>query len=334
MRYLILGGGPAGTAAAKAIRKKGEEGVVILATEEIESPYMRPLLPDFIAGDADLSALADPQGQDLEAKGIEVRKGKRVRKVDPAGNRVFFDDGSEEAYDSLLVATGGKPVLPAPLERNPEAVVPLDSLADAKMIRERADVPGTAIVYGPGFVGIEACRALAKLGKQVIWVKPDLPRFGYPFSGELEASVIDRVRNRGVQIREGDDIAAIRKVEDGVFEVRDLEGQDLRCSMIVAATERLPAVDFLKGSGVKVGTGIVVDDHLRTSVPNIFAAGDCAEILDEKTGEIRINFGWRSAILQGELAGENMAGGEKRYMRKQEDYLWLLFGPSLLDRHK
>lgn len=334
MRYLILGGGPAGTAAAKAIRKKGKEGVVILATEEMESPYMRPLLPDFIAGDADLSALADPQGQDIEAKGVEVRKGKRARKVDPAGNRVFFDDGSEEAYDSLLVATGGKPVLPAPLERNPEAVVPLDSLADAKMILERADAPGTAIVYGPGFVGIEACRALAKLGKQVIWVKPDLPRFGYPFSGELEASVIDRVRNRGVQIKEGDDIAAIRKVEDGVFEVRDLEGQDLRCSMIVAATERLPAVDFLKGSGVKVGTGIVVDDHLRTSVPNIFAAGDCAEILDEKTGKIRINFGWRSAILQGELAGENMAGGEKRYMRKQEDYLWLLFGPSLLDRHK
>ena len=334
MRYLILGSGPAGTAAAKAIRKKEEEGVVILATEEKESFYMRPLLPDFIAGETDLSALADPRGQDFEAQGIEVRRGKRAGKVDSAGNRVFFDDGSEEAYDFLLVATGGKPLLPAPLERNPEAVVPLDSLADAKLIRERATMPGPVIVYGPGYVGIEACRALAKPGKQVIWVKPDLPRFGYPFSGELEASVLDRVRNRGVEIREGDDIAAIRKVDDGVFEVRDLEGQDLRCSMIVAATERLPAVDFLKGSGVKVGTGIVVDDHLRTSVPNIFAAGDCAEIIDEKTRKVHINFGWRSAILQGELAGRNMAGGEKRYMQKPEDYLWLLFGPSLLDRHQ
>jgi len=334
MRYLVLGGGPAGIAAAKAIRKKGKEEVVILATEEREPPYMRPLLPDFISGDMDLPALADPQGKDLDAKGIEVRKGIRARKVDSAGNRVFFDDGSEEAYDFLLVATGGKPVLPAPLERNPEAVVPLDSLADAKLIRERATMPGPVIVYGPGYVGIEACRALAKLGRQVIWVKPDMPRFGYPFSGELEASVLDRVRNRGVEIREGDDIAAVRKVDDGVFEVRSMEGQDLRCSMIVAASERLPAVDFLKGSGVKVGTGIVVDDHLRTSVPNIFAAGDCAEIMDEKTREIRINFGWRSAILQGELAGGNMAGGEKRYMRKRENYLWLLFGPSLLDRQK
>lgn len=334
MRYLILGGGPAGIAAAKAIRKMEKEAAVIIATGETESPYMRPLLPDFISGDMDIAALADPQGQDLEAKGIELRKGKHARKLDSSGNRVFFDDGTEVVYDSLLVATGGIPALPAPLERNPEAVVPLDSLSDAKRIREGANRPGPVIVYGPGYVGIEACRALAKPGKQVIWIKPDLPRFGYPISGELEASVLDRVRNRGVQIKEGNDIAAIRKVEDGVFRVRDLEGEDLHCSMIVAATERLPAVDFLKGSGVMVGTGVVVDDHLRTSIANIFAAGDCAEMIDEKTREIRINFGWRSAILQGELAGENMAGRKKRYMRRPEDYLWLLFGPSLMDRQK
>lgn len=334
MRYLILGGGPAGIAAAKAIRKKGKETAVVIATEETESPYMRPLLPDYISGDTDISALVDPQGQNLEEKGIEVWRGKTARKVDSSGNRVLFDDGAEEGYDFLLVATGGIPVLPASLERHPDAVVPLDSLSDAKRIRERANRPGPVIVYGPGYVGIEACRALAKLGRQVIWIKPDVPRFGYPFSGELEASVLDRVRNRGVRIKEGNDIVAIRKVDDGVFEVRDLEGEDLRCSMIVAATERLPAVDFLKGSGVKVGTGVVVDDLLRTSIANIFAAGDCAELIDEKTREIRINFGWRSAILQGALAGENMAGGEKRYMRKQEDYLWLLFGPSLLDRQK
>jgi NADPH-dependent 2,4-dienoyl-CoA reductase/sulfur reductase-like enzyme len=334
MRYLILGGGPAGMAGAVAIRKKDERADVILVTEELEKPYMRPLLPDFVAGDADLSALDDPQGQKLGAAEIEVRRGKRARKVDPSGNRVFFDDGTEEGYDFLLVATGGKPALPAPLERRPEAVVPFDSLADARRIRERAKRPGPVIVYGPGYTAIEACRALSKLGREVIWVKPDLPRFGYPISGELEASVLDKVRNRGVRIREGDDIASIRDAGDGVYEARVLTGEDLRCSMVVAAAERLPAVDFLKGSGIKVGTGVVVDDHLRTFIGNIYAAGDCAELVDEKTREVRINFGWRSAIRQGELAGENMAGGGKRYIRKQEDYLWLLFGTSLLDRSR
>lgn len=334
MQHLILGGGPAGIAAAKAIRKRDKTAPIVIASEETESPYLRPLLPDFIAGDADLSAMADPQGQDLDAMGIEVRKGNRARKVDSSGNRVYFDDGTEEGYDFLLIATGGKPVLPALLAQHPKAVVPFDSLDDARRIKERAKRPGSVIVYGPGYVGIEACRAIARLGRQVIWIKPNLPKFGYPISGEFEASVLDQLRNRGVQIRQGNDIYSIREIGDGDFGVRDLGEEDIRCSMIVAATERFPAVDFLKGSDVKVGTGIIVDDYLRSFIGNIYAAGDCAQLTDEKTREIRINFGWRSAILQGELAGENMAGGGKRYMRKQEDYLWLLFGTSLLDRQK
>lgn len=334
MRHLILGGGPAGIAAAKAVRKADPSAVVLVATEETEPPYLRPLLPDFVAGEADLAALADPQGENLEGEGIEVRRGTRAAKVNAGGKRVLFDDGTEEGYDVLLVATGGKPVLPAPLDRRPAAVLPFDSLADAERIRERAKRPGPVVVYGPGFVGIEACRALAHLGREVVWIKPDLPRFGYPISGEFEASVLDQVRNRGVQIREGDDIASIREIDKGVFEVRDLGGRDTRCSMIVAATERFPAVGFLKGSGVKVGTGVIVDDRLRTGVPDIYAAGDCAELYDEKTGEVRINFGWRSAIRQGQLAGENMAGGGRRYIRKREDYFWLLFGTSLLDRSR
>jgi len=100
----------------------------------------------------------------------------------------------------------------------------------------------------------------------------------------------------------------------------------------VVATERLPAVGFLSGSGVKIGIGIVVDDYFRTSVPNIYAAGDCAELFDKETRAARINFGWRSAIKQGRLAGENMAGGGKRYIPEESDYFWALFGPALLDR--
>ena len=334
MRYLILGSGPAGIAAANAIRKAEKNAEIVIATEDPDPPYLRPLLPDFIAGDVTLDALADPQGEDLALKDIEIRKGKRARKVDADGRKVLFDDRTGEAYDFLLVATGGKPVLPAPIERHPKAVILFDSLSDAKRIRESATRPGPIIVYGPGYLGIEACRALTLLGRQVVWIKPDLPRFGYPISGEFEASVLDQVRSRGVRIQEGDDIVSIREIEDGAFEVRDLGGQEIRCSMIVAATERLPAVDFLKGSGVKVGTGVVVDDRLRTSSPYIYAAGDCAELYDEKTGEVRINFGWRSAIRQGQLAGENMAGGGKRYIRNRDDYFWLLFGSSLLDRSK
>jgi NADPH-dependent 2,4-dienoyl-CoA reductase/sulfur reductase-like enzyme len=334
MRYLILGSGPAGIAAAKAVRKAEKNAAIVIATNDPDLPYLRPLLPDFVAGNVELAALADPQGADLAENGIDLRKGKRARKVDADGRKVFFDDGTGEEYDFLLIATGGKPVLPMPLDRHPNAVVPFDSLGDARRIRERAAAPGPVIVYGPGYVGIEACRAMAQLGRKVVWIKPEHPRFGYPISGEFEASVLDQVRGLGVQIHEGDDIASIRETDDGAFEARCLDGRDIRCSMIVAATERRPAVDFLKGSGVKAGTGVIVDDRLRTGAPYIYAAGDCAELYDEKTDEVRINFGWRSAIKLGQLAGENMAGGGKRYIRNRDDYFWLLFGTSLLDRAK
>jgi NADPH-dependent 2,4-dienoyl-CoA reductase/sulfur reductase-like enzyme len=94
-------------------------------------------------------------------------------------------------------------------------------------------------------------------------------------------------------------------------------------------------VRFLAGSGVMMGTGILVDDSLQTSVPGIYAAGDCAEFMVDRTkGVTRINFGWRSAIRQGSLAGENMAGGKTRLIRNPEDYFWALFGFPLLDRSR
>lgn len=332
MRYLILGCGPAGIAAAKSIRKADKSATIVIATEESGPPYLRPLLPDLITGEMDLSAIRDPQGEDLAGRGIEVRHGRAARKVDPANRRVFFADGSEEPFDSLLVATGGKPALSPALRKIPGSVFPFDSMDDAQRIREKAKGKGDAVVYGPGFLGIVASVAMRRVGLSVVWLRPDLPRIGYPISGELEASILDNVRNKGVTIRDGVDISEVVELDGGSIAIRTSDGDQVRCSMIVAATERLPSVEFLRGSGVKVITGILVDDHLRTSAPNIYAAGDCAELRDKASGESRINFGWRSAVKQGQLAGENMAGGGKLFIGKQEDYFWLLFGSALADR--
>ncbi len=334
MRYLILGGGPAGIAAAKTIRKREKDAAIIISTEEEAGPYLRTLLPDFISGDAKRSALADPQGEDLESKGIELRKGKRAERLNAGENRVYFADGTEEGYDFLLIATGGKPILPDPLKRPLESIIPFDSLEDARRIKERASRPGVTVVYGPGYLAIEACRVLRKAGQDVVWIKPGQPRFGNPITGEFEASVINEIQHRGVVLRDGDGVERVTESDGDTALVRTTSGEEIRCRMIVVATERLPRTEFLEGSGVKVDTGVVVDDYLRTYVGNVYAAGDCAQLHDRATGRNRINFGWRSAIKQGELAGDNMAGGGKIYIRKQEDYLWLLFGPSLLDRPK
>jgi NADPH-dependent 2,4-dienoyl-CoA reductase/sulfur reductase-like enzyme len=332
MKYLILGCGPAGIAAAKTIRGKDKKGEIVIATEELGSPYMRPLLTDLIMERVDVMGIADPQAKDLADQGIRIRNGKRALSVDTAGNRVIFADGAEEAYDVMLVATGGKPEIPLPLRKEHLAIFPFDSLEDILRIAERVPRSGAVAVYGSGFLGIVASSTLRKRGNDVVWFQPDAPRSGYPISGELEANILDSVRNTGVRILDGQDIATVRETMDGIELESSEKGERVRCLAVVVATERLPAIGFLSGSGVKTGAGIIVDDYLRTSVPNIYAAGDCVELFDKETRTARINFGWRSAIKQGHLAGENMAGAGKRYAREESDYFWALFGPPLLDR--
>ena len=334
MRYLILGGGPAGIAASKTIRKRKPDAEIVIATEETEAPYLRPLLPDLILGDAVDETILDPQGRDLAEKGVRRLTGRRAVRLDPGNRLVDCSDGTREGYDILLIATGGKPDMPAPLRGDLPAIRVFDSREDALAIRERAARPGTAVVYGPGYLAIEACRALRKTRKEVVWIKPDLPKYGYPIAGELEASILDDVRNRGARILDGEEIVQARGRDAATTVIRTRGGEEIPCSLVVVATERVPSVGFLAGSGVKVGTGVLVDDFLRTSDPNVYAAGDCAEFPDNPKGVGRINFGWRSAIRQGQLAGENMAGGNKRFGGDEGDYFWALFGFSLLDRSR
>jgi NADPH-dependent 2,4-dienoyl-CoA reductase/sulfur reductase-like enzyme len=334
MRYLILGGGPAGIAAAKTIRKAITDAEIVLATDETDAPYLRPLLPDLILGEARDETILDPQGADLAEKGVRLLTGRRAVRLDMGNRKVAFSDGTQEGYDVLLIATGGKPEIPETLMKELPAIRVFDSRKDALGIKERAGLTGGAVVYGPGYLAIEACRALRRKGKEVFWIKPDLPKYGYPIAGELEASILDDVRNRGARIMDGDEIVQVRETGPDSCVVRTRGGVEIPCSLIVIATERVPSVEFLEGSGVRVGKGVLVDDFLRTSAPNVYAAGDCAEFAERQEKVGRINFGWRSAIRQGRLAGENMAGGNRRFGGNEEDYFWALFGFSLLDRAK
>lgn len=334
MRHVILGCGPAGIAAAKAIRARDKGAAIVIAGDEAGPPYIRPLLTDLLEGRAETVSIADPQAADLEEKGIEVRFGARAVRVDPARNVVEFAGGGTEAYDVLLVATGGKPEIPAPLRLDVPSIFPFDSLEDTLRIARLLSRTAPVAVCGPGFLAIVASSALRKRGNAVTWFRSDRPRHGYPIAGELEANILDSIRNIGVRILDGQDIAEVREVPGGLEAVPTSGGDPVRCAGIVAATERVPAVGFLAGSGVETGAGVLVDDRLRSNVPNIYAAGDCAELFDWDSGQSRINFGWRSAIKQGRLAGENMAGAQKLFARDAPDYFWALFGPALLDRIK
>ena len=334
MKFLILGGGPAGIAAAKTVRKAKADAEIQIVTDEKVAPYLRPLMPDFILGDATAENTLDPEGKELQAKKIKIAYGRAAVRLDTGNRKVEFSDGTVEGYDRLLVATGGKCAVPEVLQIKSPMIQSFDFWKDAIAIKELAARPGPAVVYGPGYLAIEACRALRKAKREVVWIQPNKPRHGYPIAGELEASILDDVRNRGARIKDGDEIVEVKEMGSDALRVLTKHGEVITTSLIVVATERVPTVGFLAGSGVATGKGVLVDEYLQTSAPDIYAAGDCAEFKDKKTGESRVNFGWRSAIKQGQLAGENMAGGKKRFGGNPEDYFWALFSSSPEDRGK
>jgi NADPH-dependent 2,4-dienoyl-CoA reductase/sulfur reductase-like enzyme len=332
MRYLILGSGPAGANAAKILKERESDAKVVIATEEFKPLYFRPNLPEMIFGDLDEETILSPMGKDIAGAGVEIMHGKRAKRVDTGQNRVLFTDGSEMEYNFLLIATGASPQTPSTISSSQGTFLTLNSLADAVRIKSRALRSDTALVYGPGYLGIETSRAIRRLGLQVVWINPGLPRFGNPITGDVEVRAKEILKERGVKILDGADIGDIIDIDGKNYQVITTGGEKVDCTLVVIATERIPRIEFLNGSGIKTGNGILVDEYLRTNVSNVFAAGDCAEILDVNRGLNMINFGWRSALKQGELAGWNMAGKDMMFIKNQEDYFGLLVGTNILDR--
>jgi NADPH-dependent 2,4-dienoyl-CoA reductase/sulfur reductase-like enzyme len=334
MRCLIIGNGPAGIAAAKAFREREPGADVVILGEESGGPYLRPFLADLLSGEKSVEQLADPQAAELGGKRIVVRSGVQVARLDTTAKTAVLAGGTEERYDVLLVATGGKPVVPHPLHHFLDKVMPVDSLENMIRLRERAALPGTVAVYGPGFLAAVTARALRALGKDVVWLKSGSQRAGNPIGGRVDAELLAAARGKGILILDGADIVEAHGEGDGLTITPGNGVEPLRVATVAVATERQPNTAFLRGSGIEVGTGVLVDDTLRTNVANVFAAGDCAELYDRTTHESLVNFGWRSAFEQGRLAGENMAGAGKAYLRTRDDYFWRLFGPPLRDRFR
>ncbi len=334
MRYLILGNGPAGLAAAKSIRASDAGAEILIAGEEPSGPYLRPFLVHLLGGEREAEGLGDPQAAGLAESGISMRLGMRAVRLDIPAKAVVFADGSVESYDSLLIATGGRPAIPHKLRPFPERVLPIDSLANALRIRERVAIPGTMAVLGPGFLAAVTALALRRAGKEVVWLRPGEPRFGHPEGGKVDAEVLSAAAAAGITVFDGGGVAEVGDTGEGLTVTPSRGGWPVTVSTVVIATERHPNTAFLRGSGIESGTGVLVDDELRTNVPEIFAAGDCAELYDRAMQESRLNFGWRSAMAQGRLAGENMTGAGKAYLRTRDEYFWRLFGPPLRDRFK
>ncbi len=306
-RYGIIGNGVAGVTAAQAIVRARPGAEVHIYAAEPYPYYRRPQLPDYIAGAIAEADIFYRPHEWYEQQGIHVHLSAPVVEVDPQAHRLHLADGSTVPYDRLLLATGGLAWIPPMEGAHCRGVFTLRTLDDARAIRQFAQSVRRAVVIGGGLLGLETARALRALGLEVTVL--EFAPYLMPRQLDREgAAVLEMlIRNMGIQPVTGAVTEAILG-DACVRAVRLKDGREFPADMVICSTGIRSEVTLARQAGLAVNRGIVVDEHLQTSAPDIYAAGDAAEAGGIVYGIVP------AAIEQARVAAANMvAPGSATY---------------------
>ncbi|MGC8861638.1 MAG: NAD(P)/FAD-dependent oxidoreductase [Armatimonadota bacterium] len=312
MRYLIIGNSAAGLNGAEAIRARDPEGAVTIVSAEDYPAYSRCLIPYFMEGKISEEDMLYRPRDYYETNRFDVMLGKRVVSVKPEEKSVTLDDGGKLFYDKLLIATGGSPEIPDTPGMDKDGVFGFRTTVDLQGILRAAKSADSAIVLGGGCVGLMAASGLHALGLKVTVVIRSPHLLSQVADAEAGEIFRQRFEDNGVSVVTENDVVEVlgdRKVEGARLE----DGRVIRCQIIVVGKGVRSNIDLVKDTDIKTRRGILADDELKTSVPDIYAAGDVAETTDIVTGQETVNAIWPAAAEQGRIAGANMAGGRERY---------------------
>ena len=310
MKYVILGAGPAGVIAAETLAKTDPDGHITLVGGEAGAPYSRMAIPYVLTGKI------KPDGTHLRKTGghyadlgIEYVNARATKVADGS---VTLEDGKALAFDKLLVATGSHPIKPPVAGLDLPGVHHCWTLEDADAIAARAKKGSNVVLMGAGFIGCIILESLVERGVKLTVVEAEdrmIPKMMDAPGGKILAHW---VADKGVDLKVGTKVTAVAQDGDGLKVTTD-NGGDISADLLVVATGVKPNADFLEGSGVKVEDGILVDDHLQTSVPGIFAAGDVAKGPDFGGG-MSVHAIQPTSADHGRIAALNMAGQAARYV--------------------
>ena len=314
---VIVGAGLAGAKAAETLREEGFDGPVVLVGAEHELPYERPpLSKGYLAGTAprESAAVHDPGW--YAASDVELRTGVRATGLDAAAHRLTVDTGEELAYSRLLLATGSAARrLPVP-GADLEGVRYLRTLPDAdRLIADLSGGGRRVVIVGGGWIGLEVAAAARSYDNAVIVVEPQ-PTPLHAVLGAAMGEVFGRLhREHGVDLRTGTGVREVRGAGGRATTVVTDGGNELPADVVLVGVGAVPTIDLATSAGLDVGNGVLTDAALRTSAPDVFAAGDVAAAFSPLYGRhVRVEH-WANALHQGPAAARSMLGHEVSYDR-------------------
>ncbi|MDP1734753.1 MAG: FAD-dependent oxidoreductase [Sulfuritalea sp.] len=309
MKHVIIGNGPAGLVAAETLRRLQPDAEIALIGDESEPPYSRMAIPYFLIGKIPDTGTHLRKSHDHYARErIHLIEGK-VAKIDSKAKQVEFASGERLPYDRLLIATGSQPLRPKVAGMDLPNVHTCWTIEDARAIAAKAASGSRVLQIGAGFIGCIIMEALAARGVKLTVVEMGdrmVPRMMTAKAGSM---IRQWVEGKGVAVHVNAGVTAIAQ-KDGALVAKLSTGAEIVADLVICAAGVAPNTAFLAGSGVAVERGVRVDAGLRTSVADIYAAGDVTEAPGFHTGQPELNAIQPNAVDQARVAAHNMAGGE------------------------
>lgn len=313
--YLVVGNSTAAVGAVEAIRNRGDKGTIGIVAHETEHTYSRPLITYYMAGKVAEDNVYYRPMDFYDRMGVETMLGVQVASVDTQAQCVVLDNGAEVGYGSLLIAAGGSPIAPPIPGSDRPGVFFMNTMDDARRAKGWLKHNKRAVVVGAGLTGLKTAEALVELGQEVTIVEL-APRVLSMALDETASEVVRQALvDSGVDVLTEVQLTGIEGSEDSndvAFAALNT-GERIACETVFLTIGVKPRVDIVRGSDVAVNRGILVDQHMRTSVKNVYAAGDIAEAYDPLTRTQRVLPILPNAYIRGRVAGINMAGGDAEY---------------------
>ncbi|MEV1168644.1 FAD-dependent oxidoreductase [Nonomuraea sp. NPDC049784] len=301
--YVIVGAGLAGAKAAQTLREEGFDGEIVLIGAEPERPYERPpLSKEYLQGKSERDKIFVHAPEWYADNGVDLRLGTRVTRIEPDHHLVRLGDGSRQPYDKLLITTGATP------RRLPGPAHYLRTVQDSEALKERFATAGSVLIVGASWIGLETAAAARAAGCEVTVVEPEPTALNRALGHELGDLFARLHAGKGVDLRFG--TAAAEITDTGV---RLSSGERLAADLVVVGIGAVPEVGLAREAGLDVGQGILTDAALRTSHPDVFAAGDVAEPFHPLYGRrLRVEH-WANALHGGPAAARSMLGQDVVY---------------------